>query len=384
MAKKKIVRISTVPLSLCAFCKDLLLEIKDDYDVLAVSSPGTELEKLSDLGIPTEAVAMERQISIVRDIKSLFALVRLFRKHKPDMVHSITPKAGLLAMTAAWIARVPIRVHSFTGLLFPTASGIKRLILTTTDRATCRFATHILPEGEGVKNDLTAARITSKPMQVLGYGNVRGIDLTYYDRTADIVRRASELREKFGITHPESFVYVFVGRMVGDKGLNELAAAFAEIAKKYPHAHLIIAGNEEPDDPMSPAVSQTLHQHPQIHLSEGWIEDVRPYYAAADALVFPSYREGFPNVVLEGGALGLPSIVTDINGSREIIRDGYNGLIIPPRHTQALQQAMQKLIDNPDLTSALASTARKHIADHYEASFVRNCLRIFYDKTLNQ
>lgn len=177
MNRTKIIRTSTISDSLSTFCKGLLRELceKDGYDVVAVSSPGEHLREIAEReSVRVVPVPMERRISPVKDLKSLWRLIRVFRREKPAMVHSMTPKAGLLSMLAAWVCRVPVRVHTFTGLVFPTATGLTQKILILTDRLTCACATHIVPEGEGVRNDLVSYRITGKPLKVLGHGNVRG------------------------------------------------------------------------------------------------------------------------------------------------------------------------------------------------------------------
>ena len=296
------------------------------------------------------------------------------------MVHSITPKAGLLSMMAAWVCHVPVRLHTFTGLVFPTATGLKRKILIFTDRLTCACATHIHPEGEGVKHDLIEAKITKKPLKVLGNGNIRGIDLAHFNPSLpEVTEEAEKLREKWiGKTSEKPFVFLFVGRLVRDKGVNELIAAFKEVSKKHPEAKLILVGPREDElDPLMPESIAEIESNPNI-ISVGFQADVRPWFAIADALVFPSYREGFPNVVIETGAMNLPSIVTDINGSREIIIEGENGVIIPPRDERALADAMLKFIESPEMVANMAAKARDLVASRYEQSFVRNCLIQYY------
>lgn len=176
--KKKVLRIATVPVSLDVLLKGQLKMLNEMYEVVAVSSPGKELEEVGKReGVRTVAVRMERRISPIQDLKSLFALVRLIRKEKPWMVHTLTPKAGLLGMLAAWMCRVPVRMHMFTGLIFPTSTGLKRKLLMTTDRLTCACATFINPEGKGVKNDLMRFGITRKELHIVGNGNINGIDM---------------------------------------------------------------------------------------------------------------------------------------------------------------------------------------------------------------
>ncbi len=375
---KKLIRCATVPSSLDVFCRGVLCELSADYAVVALSSSGTELTEIARREqVRTIAVEMQRHISPAKDLVSLCRLVRVLRRERPDIIHSMTPKAGLLCMMAAWMARVPVRVHTFTGLVFPTSKGLKRRILMLTDALTCACATHVIAEGHGVRNDLLNFGITRKPVRVLGYGNVRGIDLVHYDRTDEVARRGQEIREEIGAT-ADSFVFVTVGRLVNDKGIRELVEAFRRLLGTHPEAHLLLVGDEEPQlDPLPSDTKAAIEACPQIH-AVGNQSDVRPYYAAANALVHPSYREGFPNVVIEAGAMQLPCIVTDINGSREIIVNNKNGLIIPPHDADRLYEVMQRFADDSQQVSVLATNARPMVAERYEQGFVRQCLKDFY------
>lgn len=367
---KKIVRTATIGWSLNLFCRGLLRELTDEgYEVVALTTPDDDLKELGEReGVRTIGVTMERHVSPFKDLISLVKLTRVLRKEKPDMVHSMTPKAGLLCMMAAKIAGVPIRLHTFTGLVWPTATGLSRKILMMTDRITAACATHIIPEGEGVKQDLQRC-ITKKPMKVLGYGNVRGIDLDYW-------RRKDEKVDNGILT------FVFVGRIVRDKGLNELVPAFVRLNQQYKDTRLLLVGPcEEHLDPVLPETMHMIETCESIE-SVGRQEDVRPFYEQSDVLVFPSYREGFPNVVIEAGAMGLPSIVTDINGSREIIENGKNGLIVPPRDEQALYEAMKWIVEYPEERDRMAMNARPMVASRYEQGFVRQCLKNYYKEIL--
>ena len=380
--KKKIIRITTVPLSLDVFCRGLLRELSEEYEVVAVSSPGPLLDEVARReGIRTAAVPMERRIAPLKDIASLWRLVRLFRKERPDMVHSMTPKAGLLSMMAARLTGVPVRLHTFTGLVFPSMTGMRRRLLELTDRLTAACATHIVPEGEGVRDDLIRFGITRKPLRVLGYGNVRGIDLDWYDRTPEVLGEAESLRRRFGIG-PDAFTFVFVGRLVADKGIRELTDAFFRLWEEGRKVHLLLCGETEAEDPLPDSTRHRMETCPCIHFSAGWLSDVRPWYAAADALVHSSYREGFPNTVIEAGAMRLPCIVTDINGSREIIRDGENGRIVPPRDEEALYGAMKAFLEDPDALRVMSMRARKMVATRFEQGYVRSCLKDFYHEIL--
>ncbi len=373
----KIIRAVTVAQSV-GFFTGLIPELMaEGHEVVSVSSDGPELDRVRAAGARAVTVEMARQISPFNDLKSLWRLVRVFRREKPDMVHSMTPQAGLLCMTAAWLARVPVRVHTFTGLVFPTSTGMKRRILMTTDRLTCAFATHVIPEGEGVKSDLLNHDITSKPLRVLGHGNVRGIDLAHYDPKLYEVEKATSGLRRSGV-----FTFIFIGRIVRDKGINELAEAFSRLNRSHPATRLILVGREEAAiDPISSEARHIIDGCPAIE-AVGPQDDVRPWLAAADALVFPSYREGFPNVVIEAGAMGLPSIVTDINGSREIIIDGRNGIVIPPRDPEALHGAMESFVENPEAAAAMGAAARQLVASRYEQGYVRRCIKEYYRNIL--
>lgn len=370
-----------MPESLNGFYKYFFKDLQENegYEVVAVSSPLKELEEIRYReGVKTIAVPMERHISPFKDLVSLYRLIKVFHREKPKMVHSITPKAGLLSMIAAWLTRVPVRLHTFTGLVFPTASGLKQKILILTDKITCACASHITPEGEGVKNDLQKFNITKKPLKVLGYGNIKGIDLNYFNpEDEDTNCKALPIRDN------NLFTFIFIGRLVGDKGINELVEAFSRLHKEIPATRLILVGpREENLDPLKPETLTEIQTNNAI-IETGSQNDVRPWLLASDALVFPSYREGFPNVVIEAGAMGLPSIVTDINGSREIIIEGENGSIIPSKDIVALYTSMKEMILNEDKRHEMALKARNLVASRYEQSFVRGKLKEFYKELLN-
>ena len=387
---KKIIRACTVSQSI-GFVRGMLPDLMKKYEVVLLSSPGKEMdEATSQFGVRGIRVPMERHISLTRDIVSLCRIIKIFRREKPDMVHSMTPKAGLLCMVAGWLTRVPVRIHTFTGLVFPTSTGLKRRILMLTDSITCRCATHVIPEGEGVKNDLLNNGITKKPLKVLGFGNVKGVDMTLYSIENFKLRienyppvKKEQIKEVLKKT--PLFTFLFVGRIVRDKGINELCRAFKRLHAEHPETRLWLIGPfEESLDPVSPETKALIAEEQNgieaVGVKRG--DDLLAYYAASDCFVFPSYREGFPNTVLEAGAMGLPSIVTDINGSREIIVDGKNGMIIPSKDEQALYAAMKTMVEDQASREQMAANARPMIADRFEQGFVRQCLYDFYEEVL--
>lgn len=344
------------------------------YHMMAVTSPGPELDDLRDKdGFGCEAVPMRRHVSIVSDLKSLVRMIAVFRKERPWVVHSMTPKAGLICMMAAWLTRVPVRVHTFTGLVWPTATGLKRRVLMMTDWITCSCATHVIPEGRGVMDDLRHGGITRKPMRVLGYGNVIGVDMTRFSP------------ERFA--HHENdgvFTFLFVGRIVRDKGINELVEAFVRLHADHPTTRLVLVGNYERSlDPVSHDTQRLIDTCDAIEaVGPKRGDDLPRAYAAADCFVMPSYREGFPNTVLEAGAMGLPSIVTDINGSREIVDNGKNGLVVPPRDAAALHAAMERMLTDDEARQRMAHEARPMIASRFDRDFVQRCQIDFYKEVI--
>ena len=368
--KKKLIRTSTIPWSLDLFCKGQLKMFSEHYEVVVVSSPDKELKWIEEReGVRTIPLKMARNIELWTDIKALWKMIRVMKKEKPYIVHSITPKAGLLSMLAAKICGVPVRMHTYTGLVFPTATGLKQKILIWMDKLLCACATYINPEGQGVANDLKKFKITKKPLHIIGNGNVRGIDADYWKRKNEGNNNLTEVEGK-------PFTFVFVGRIVGDKGINELIEAFKRLRPNS--ARLLLVGPyEEELDPVKAETKSEIDNNPNIE----WVgkqDDVRPYYERADAFVLSSYREGFPNTVLEAGAMELPCIVTDINGANEIIFPEKNGLIIPSKNADALYQAMQRFINEPELIARMKNNARKMVIDRFEQKYIWNELLKVY------
>ena len=379
---KKIIWVSTVPLSMKLFCTGLFGALKEKWELKAVSSPDKELKEIENSqGIETREIRMKRGITPLSDFVALCRLFFLFSREKPDMVHSITPKAGLLAMAAAWLAGVKVRVHTFTGLIFPTATGIKKVCCKISDRMICRCATHIIAESQGVRQELMTFGITRKSVRMNGYGNLRGVDADYYKATDGLQAEAEAIRATMD-AKPETCVILYTGRLAHDKGIDELTEAFAKIAKEGQDVRLVIAGIYDTSDPISERAARIITGHHDIYFTDRWVHDVRPYYLAADFLVLPSYREGMPNAVIEACAMGIPAIVTDVNGSREIITTGLNGIVIPARSTANLERAMSKLIEDKALRKEMARRARESVISRFEQSFVRGELVKFYEEVL--
>ena len=359
---QKIIRLTTADISLNSLIKGQLKYLSQEFEVVGVASDTGVLQKVGEReGVRVINVPMHREISLFADLKSLFALIRLFKQERPDIVHSNTPKASLLGMIAAMLCRVPHRIYTVTGLRFETTSGLLRFVLKTMERIACLCATKVIPEGDGVKRALIRERITRKPMQKIHNGNINGVDLERYNRTEEIEKCAAEIR---GASN--AFTFVFIGRIVRDKGIVELIDAFTRLSNERDDVKLRLVGRfEDKLDPLPAATREAIDNCDKIEF-DGYQADVRPYLVASDVLVLPSYREGFPNVVLQAAAMGLPVIVTDVNGSDEVIESGVNGVIVPKYNSDALYDAMLTMVNEPEKTAKMAATARNIIVKKFD------------------
>jgi len=369
MSKPKLIRITTVPISLSKLLRGQMRYMSNYYEVIGISSGGTVLEEVSKREqIRVKPLEMSRRVDIIHDIRSLIQMYKFLKKEKPQIVHTHTPKAGTIGMLAAWLARVPIRMHTVAGMPLLIYKGFKRRILNIVERLTYKCATKVYPNSHALKNIIIKEKLApASKLNVLANGSSNGIDTNHFSPTNFTEKENEKLSEKLNISKSD-FIFIFTGRLVRDKGINELIAAFARIKAK--DVKLLLVGPfEEELDPLLPKTLSEIKNNRNI-ISVGWQEDVRPYLAVSDALVFPSYREGFPNVVMQAGAMGLPSIVTDINGCNEIIIDGENGIIIPPQDEKSLFNAMVHFLENKDKVRRMADNSRKMISDRYEQHIV--------------
>ena len=362
---KKLIRVTTTDISLDCLLQGQLKFLNQYYEIIGIAANTgylAEVEKRE--GIRTIDIPMSREISFKSDLKNLWQLIKIFRKEKPFIVHTNTPKGSLLSLIAAKVVGVPHRIYLVTGLRYQGATGLFRLILMMMERISCFCATNVIPEGNGVKKTLYQDHITNKPLKVIHHGNINGKDTSYWS-VEQCPETKEEIRKKLGLNDTD-FVFIFTGRIVKDKGMHELVLAMRHLKNDYPHCKLLLAGEYETHlDPLDDDDNQYIQTDDSIQYL-GLMTDIRPYYKAADALVFPSYREGFPNVVLEAGALGLPSIVTDINGCNEIIEEGVNGVIIPARDADALYKSMKYFLDSPNKVKEMANQARHIIQEKFE------------------
>ena len=376
MIKKKLLRITTVPISLKYLIKGQMRFMSENgFDVTMISADGEEIgdvvksEKCKHLIFP-----LTRKITPIKDVIAVLKLYAYLKKEKPQIVHTHTPKAGVVGMLASYFAQVPNRLHTVAGLPLLESTGFKRKVLNFVEKLTYACATKVYPNSFGLKAIIIEAQFCKvSKLKVLANGSSNGIDTSFFNPENFSKGQNKILRKELALAE-EDVVFIFVGRLVGDKGINELVAAFDTLTKRFQNIKLLLVGAFESDlDPLNNQTLKMIDDNSAI-LSAGFQQDVRPYFAIADALVFPSYREGFPNVVLQAGAMGLPAIVSDINGCNEIIKEEENGLIISVKDSEAIYKAMKRVLEDSVLKNKLQNNARNMITELYEQKVVWNAL----------
>lgn len=381
--KQKIFRITTVPISLRTLLKGQLKFMNQYFEIIAISSPGSDLIEIQrDQEIRTYSVKMSRKISPFNDIISIIKLIKLIRQEKPLIVHSHTPKAGLVSMVASYFTGVPYRLHTVAGLPLMETTGFKKKVLLWVEKLTYLLATKIYPNSYNLQKYILENKLVNKEkLKVLGNGSSNGINIKHFDPDTISKNMTIEIEHNLGICS-EDFVFIFIGRIVKDKGVEELINAFQKLSNNYSNVKLLILGNfENKQDSVSGSTKVIIKTNSNIIYS-GYQTDVRPFLKVSNVLVHPSYREGFPNVVMQAGAMDVPSIVTDINGSNEIIKNGENGLIIPVKNETILLEKMEYLYNNREVLLKLKRECRQMIISRYEQAFVWNEILKIY-KSLN-
>jgi lipopolysaccharide/colanic/teichoic acid biosynthesis glycosyltransferase/glycosyltransferase involved in cell wall biosynthesis len=357
----RLVHLTTVPQSL-HFLRGQVAYMKSrGIEVRAVASPGPELERFADLeGVPVHAVEMPRRITPLGDLVALWRLVRLFRKIRPHIVHAHTPKGGLLGMLAAWMVGVPGRVYTIHGLPLETATGLRRTLLRWTERVSCALARRVTAVSESVRRRAAAAGVCrAEEIVVLGAGTVNGVDAERRFRPSSCPYEAAVARRACSIPS-EVRVLGFVGRLVRDKGVEDLVLAWKELREEFPDLHLLVAGGFEPRDPVSDEAREILRSDPRVRLV-GQVDSTRPLYSIMDLVALPTYREGFPQVPLEAAAMERPVVATRVTGCVDAVVDGETGTLVDPRDPHALAAAIRAYLEDPDLRRAHGTAGRARV-----------------------
>ena len=330
------------------------------FHVTLVSSPGELLIQTAAMeGVESVAIPMRRQMAPLADLWSLLRLCRLLWRLKPDMTEFSTPKAGLLGSLAATLCGVPCRVYLLRGLKLETSTGIKRRILLAAERLASACSHVVLCNSESLRKQALDLHLAPEAkLRLLGGGSSKGVDVERFSPGSGI------MRARLGLPH-DAPVIGFVGRLTRDKGLPELVEAFDAILAARPQAHLLLVGwFDASEDALEYHLRMRIKNHPRIHMT-GYVADTAPYYRAMDVMVLPTWREGFPNVVLEAAASGIPVVTTLCTGSRDAVVPEVTGLLIPPGYPIAIREAVLKLLLNPERRRCMGEAARAWVLQNY-------------------
>jgi glycosyltransferase involved in cell wall biosynthesis len=359
-----LVHVTTIPQTL-GFLRGQVSYVQSvGFSVHAISSPGPAL---GDFGlsehVTVHGVPMTRRITPLRDLLATWRLWRLLKRIRPHVVHSHTPKGGLLGMIAAWLARTPVRVYTIHGSPLLTASGARRHLLRWTERAACTLAHRVLAVGESMRAmAIDEGLCGAGKVKVLLGGSVNGVDAAGRFRPLGESVRL-ETRLKHGI-RPDALVIGFVGRLVREKGLVELAGAWAMLREREPRLELLLVGPLEAEDALPADVLAQLGSDPRVHLTgPDW--DTPPLFAAMDVVALPTYREGFPVVPLEAAAMELPVVATFAPGCADAVQDGVTGALVAPRNAMALAEALWRYVSDPSLRRRHGETARRRVVSDF-------------------
>jgi len=370
---KKLVIVTTVPLSLSTLVKGQPKYLSQFFDISLITSKSDVNRDIQEYeGVEVIGIDMTRKITPLQDLKSLLNLYRYFRQNSVDIVYSFTPKAGLLSMIASFFARVPKRAHNIVGMPLMEASGNKKRLLKIIEKITYSFATNLFCNSYGLK-DYIEKNLTKKEIRVIANGSINGVDIDFFrDNFSDLDKKIK--REELGIEESD-FVLLFVGRVVKDKGVNELIKAFSILDKKINNLKLLMVGDfEEELSPIAKESIDEMKNNPNI-ISVGFKKDIRSYLSISDLFVLPSYREGLPNSLIEAGSFGIPLLATDINGCNEVIIPNKTGILVEKKSVDSLVNGVTLLIENRELYSDIKTNVRDLTIKRYSQEFFFNSLK---------
>lgn len=379
----KIIRITTVPLSLKLLLSGQMKFMKEqDWEVIMVSADGREVTQVvRNEGVRHEVIPFTRKITPIQDLKCIWKLYRLFKKERPDIVHTHTPKAGLLGMIAANLAGVKIRIHTLAGIPAMAAEGGKKSLLESAEKWTYANATEVWPNSRGLYQFILDQGLASpSKIRIIGNGSSNGIDLEKYNRESLKENHlvAATMRIMPG---EDDFIILTIGRLVKDKGIEELVSAFVN-SKIVGMSKLVLLGAFEQDlNPLSQETIQIIREHPKI-VQIDWTDHVAHYLALADVLVHPSHREGFPNVLLEAGAMHVPIICSDIIGNTDLIFQQKTGLLFPVKEAMVLKEALEFAYVKRDKMAYYANNLYDHIVENFNRNKIHQELLTNYHRLL--
>jgi glycosyltransferase involved in cell wall biosynthesis len=379
-----LVHVTTIPETFNFFRGQINYLKAQGFEVHAVSSGGGSLIEIGEReAITTHAIDMTRKIDPLKDLIALAKLYRLFRGIRPDIVHANTPKAGLLGVLAARLARVPVVVYGMRGLRFETGEGLRRGILYSAEALTCRLAHRVICNSFSNRSRAISLGLCQEDkIRVLAQGSSNGVDAAgrFNPRNLPPTIRP-QLRDDYQIP-PDALVVGYVGRIVRDKGIAELEGAWQVLKDRFTDLFLLLVGPIESHDPVPPQVLDSFQKDPRVRLA-GPVRETAPFYAAMDLLVLPSYREGLPNTPLEAAAMELPVVATRVDGCVDAVVDGVTGILIPPRDSGALADAISRLLQDPEERRQMGLAGRERVCRDFRPELIWQALYENYLDLLN-
>lgn len=373
--KKRFCIVVSSPMTAKAFLRDQLAVLSGLHELHVVANADDEGAFLGQMGVRASfsRAGIERRISPFRDFAALLALLRIFGSRRIEVVHSVTPKAGLLAMTAAFGAGVPCRIHTFTGQVWANKKGVARWVLKNMDRIISLLATHILVDSASQRDFLAASGVVcGKKAVVLGHGSISGVDI---DRFRPDAGMRAEVRRELG-TGEGDILFLYLGRLNKDKGIPELLGAFERVHKHFPQARLLLVGPDE--EGLDAAIPSS-----NAFLRVGYTATPERYMAACDVFVLPSHREGFGSTVIEAAACGVPCIASRIYGLTDAVVEGETGLLHRPQDSADLANAMLVLAADPEKRHSMGEQARKRAVQDFSMDVVTGNTMDFYFAALD-
>lgn len=382
--KIKLVHVVSDAISYTFFKGQIAYMQEKGIDVTFIATPSARLEEVAKEGIKTVGIPMLRTISPMQDIVSIWKMARFLYKLKPDIVHSHTPKGGLIGAIGAWLARVPVRIYHIRGFPFMTATGLKRFTLKTTERISCACAKYVLSVSHSIRQVAIEEKIcAANKVAVLLNGSGNGVAAkTRFNPDLFSISDRSQKRETLKLPS-EAIVLGFVGRMVGDKGIHELLETFKTLSSHYPNLYLLLIGQMEEGDAISPDQRGFIETHERV-LYVGEQRDLPNWYTIMDIVVFPTYREGFPNVPLEAAAMQLPIVATDIPGCKDAVVHDETGLLVPVKNVEALTLAIESYLEQPIKRLKHGQNARERVLKYFDQPVLWQAYHQFYQDLLEK
>lgn len=377
---KKIIIITTVPMSLATLVKGQAKYLSQFYNVKLITSRSSVNNDISRYeGVEVKSIDMTRKITPFQDLKALCQIFIYLRKEKPDIVYTFTPKAGLLGMIASYFARVPVRIHNIVGMPLMEASGKKLVLLEFIEKLTYFFSTKLLCNSFGLKEYINM-NLTSKNITVVGQGSINGVDTEFFKNIKSIDQQ-KQIRSIYNIKEND-FVITFVGRIVKDKGINELVESFVKLKNKYKNLKLLLVGDYEANlNPIKEENKKLINSLSDI-ISVGFQDDIRDFLSITDIFVLPSYREGLPNSLIEAGSFGIPLLATNINGCNEIIIKNKTGLLVEKKDMESLKNGIELLLTNDTLFKTIKSHVRDSMIERYNQTYFLEQLKDELEKSI--